>query len=516
MKLVTVAQMREIDRIAIKERGIDAFELMEAAGRAVATDIAEHFEKGSVAIICGGGNNGGDGHVAARYLHRAGWNVRILTTVPMSESKGAARKARERLPDGVKHETWDRISSLQWLSDMDVTIDALLGTGSKGKLRPPYDALIQAMNEAHTPIVSIDIPSGLNADTGFVDDVAVIAYRTVTIGLPKVGLVTGDGPRHAGVIRVEHIQFPQDLLEGSKTDKETLTTAEAAHLLPDRPEAGYKGTFGLLTVIAGSEVMPGAAVLAGIGALRGGCGLVRMHVPRSIRHIVMHHIPEAMLSGPDAGEDFLQPISEDSFNTAILKAKAVIIGPAMGLGESSIRFLEQVLQNTNMPMVLDADALTILADRPELRRHLKEYHILTPHPGEMSRVLGISNDEVQRNRWNVAQRAAEELNCTVVLKGYGTLVAEPDGRVTHIGSGNTAWARGGAGDVLAGVIGSLLAQGISAAAAAKLGSFVHGMAADHCTKTLSARGLLTREVAAHLPHAFRELEHVKLGTTTKS
>lgn len=506
MKLITAAQMREIDRISIQERGIPAPRLMDLAGKAVAMDLADHSAPASVAILCGKGNNAGDGFVAARYLVQAGWEVAVYYVEEPDPGAGAAREAWEAIPEEVRRVPLAEAADLRaQLDGFDFAVDALLGTGVKGTPRPPFDAIISALNDSTTPVFAVDIPSGLHPDEGTAE-CAVRAARTITMGLPKLGMVKGDGPAHCGMVRVEPLDFPNDLLDGADSPFATLTPQEARAMLPPRPANGHKGTFGLLVLAAGSAPMPGAAVLAGLGALRGGCGLVRIHTPADVRGIVAAHLPEVIFSRESSGNEFLGHLPDSALADLLESAKALAIGPGLGQQGPTRHFLHQLLSAGELPMVLDADALNLIAAQGELRELLRPNHILTPHPGELARLMGANPASIQKDRWGSARAAARRFGCVVLLKGHGTLVAEPDGTVTHLAPGNTAWAQGGAGDVLTGLIGSLLAQGTAPADAARLGGFLHGMAADIATREYSPRSLIVREVADFLPTAFRELE----------
>ena len=509
MKLVTAAQMQEIDRRTIEERGIPGSLLMERAGLAVAADICAHFESCDVLVLCGKGNNAGDGFVVARALAERGWQVALLLAGGPPSGKGDAAEAYGRVPPAVRRISWEDVQSSpgEFLAQFDLLVDALLGTGAKGKPRPPFDAIIEAVNASARPVVSIDIPSALDPDTGEGPH-AVRAARTVPMGLPKLGMVSRDGPERCGSVRVEPLEFPPDLLAAPDSSRETMTRREAAALLPPRPVMGHKGTFGLLTIAAGSEFMPGAAVLCAIGAMRGGCGLVRLHVPPVIRSVVAGQVPEAIFSSARSTADGqFGPIGELAWHLVLERATAMALGPGMGTTESAREFLGEFFEFCKLPTVLDADALNMLAEDEVLRAKLTDRHVLTPHPGELARLLACPLAEVQEDRWGSAERAARKFGCTVVLKGAGTLVARPDGMVTHCGTGNTALARGGAGDVLTGLIGSLLAQGLEPEQAACLGVYTHGMASDIYTENLSSRGARLLDLAQYLPDAFRELEH---------
>lgn len=510
MKLVTAATMREIDRRSIEERGVPPARLMEAAGQAVALDVAEHFPRGSAVVICGKGNNGADGFVVARRLAQAGWHVAVV--VGESPAAGSlAEDMREALPPDVILTPAGEISDLaSWLGRFDVAVDALLGIGLRGPARDRDAWIIEALNEAHLPVFAVDIPSGLDADLG-TGGAVVRAFRTVTFGHAKVGMVRGIGPAHCGTVRVERINFPADLLEGAFTPFATLTTGEAAALLPLRPTDGHKGTFGMLLLAAGSEAMPGAAILAALGAVRGGCGLVRLLTPHAVRSLAVGTLPEILRATASQPTAHLGPLAEHDIEPTLERARAWAIGPGMGTHPDSAALLEQLLE-TPLPGVIDADALNLLVGNGRLLKKLAPYHVLTPHPGEAARLLETTADAVQRDRWARAVELAKRTGATVLLKGAGTLIATPDGHITHCGTGNTAWARGGAGDVLTGVVGSLLAQGASATSAARLGAFVHGMAADLYAKSLSPRGARTTDLVDRLPEAFRVLEEAAISS----
>lgn len=490
VKLLTTAEMREVDRRAIEERGIPASQLMEEAGRAIALDVADHLEPGPVIVLAGKGNNGGDGYVAARYLHNAGWRVQVVAFGTPSD--GPAKEAVEALPPEVPVVAAETIGDLKGLiSNQDAAIDALLGTGFKGSAEGLYAAGIKAINESGIPIFSADIPSGLEGDSGRAV-LAVRAARTITMGAPKIGFLKGDGPSHTGVVKVAPLRFPRDLIEGTPSKCWSYGLQDAAAALPERPADGHKGTFGLTVLVAGSERYPGAALLSAEGALRSGCGLVRLITPDSVARLALGRFPELLY----------QSNTEDALD----RARSIVAGPGMDTLATSELDLRWVLAQRNLPTVLDADAVTMIAADESIADQLTERHLLTPHPGEMGRLLGSDAGAVQEDRWGAAALAAEEFGCCVLLKGNGTLLAQRDGTVTHIGAGNTAWSRGGAGDVLAGLIGGLMAQGLDPVAAGKLGAFAHGLAADLYVRDDSARGALTSEVASLLPRAFREIE----------
>jgi NAD(P)H-hydrate epimerase len=508
MKIVSPHQMRAIDEAAISLRGIPQESLMEAAGRAVAEAALRDVPGAATAIVlCGKGNNGGDGLVAARALSELGLAVEVVAPLGEDAWTGGAAAMRARLPDSVPVRTALPQDGIAWLSDADIVIDALLGIGSTGRPRPPIDSVIDALNAAHTHVVSIDIPSGLDAETGEGRG-AVRAGHTVAIGLPKRGFFFRDGPQLTGRISVEAINFPPDLLGGDAAWDEILVPDEAAALLPPRPRDGHKGTFGMVAIAAGSAAMPGAAMLAAIGALRGGCGLVRVYAPPPVQAMIVARHPETLVPPLGRGSArTLSALTDDQWVDFRDRATAFVAGPGMGTDTATRDLVYQIIERSTVPLVLDADALNILAAEPALRRMLSKWHLLTPHPGEAARLLGTTASAVQADRWGAARQLADELGAVVLLKGHGSLVAVPGGPVCLVTTGNSALSKGGSGDVLAGLIGSLLAQGLAPREAALLGAWVHGRAADIAARGRSPRGITTSEIAERLPEAFFETEH---------
>ena len=509
MVLVTAEEMRELDRRAIAEWGIEALELMEQAGRAVARAVVELVEPGVAVVLCGKGNNGGDGFVAARILAENGFTVRVIPVLGSSDLSPEARYAWERL--GSTACVVEPLTSPEALSELlenaDVVVDAILGTGARAALREPLDWVVALVNASGVPVVAADIPTGFDATTGEVPVAAMRCAVTVALGLPKIGMVTVNGVRFCGQIRVEPLGFPRELLESPMWHRKTMKLQEVAALLPMRPLDANKGTFGLVTVCAGSRWMPGAAVLAAQGALRSGVGLVRLHVPGCIVPIVAPQLPEVLLSATeDPSAANLEPASVETWSRLLHKATAVVIGPGLEVTDGTREFLAQVLENDHLPIVLDADALNLVATERSLRERIHSRCVLTPHPGEMSRLLGNSTAEIAENRWEAVECARDRYGCTVLLKGFGSLVGCVNGDVVHVASGNTALSRGGAGDVLSGVLGGLLAQGVEPGEATILGAFVCGLAADLLVRQESPRGLTISDVAGALPRAWKELE----------
>lgn len=509
MRVVTAAQMREIDRRAIEERSIPGADLMERAAAAIVQAVIDIVEGSNILVLCGRGNNGGDGYCTARLLASYGYSAMVVPVLGSEGMQGDAYEAFRQLPTLrapiVPYEGETQLRQL--LEEAEGVVDAMLGTGSTLPLRDPLPAVVRAVNASGLPVIAADIPTGLDADSGAGDPV-VRAACTVTVGLPKKGMLAANGVRHCGNVRVEPINFPRELLDDPSFRHSTVTLPGAGALLPPRPIDGHKGTFGSVAVFAGSAGMPGAAVLCGTGALRSGAGLVRMHLPSAVRPHAIAALPGALfpVDNPEA-VDALAPLGGGKWKDGPLgSCRAAVIGPGIGTEDSQRALLEEALAHFPGTLVIDADALNILAAHPGLQKHLGKRTLLTPHPGELARLLGISADAVQADRWGKAEQAAEKFGCTVLLKGFGSLVASPEGEVFHVPSGNTGLARGGSGDLLAGVIGGLLAQGARARDAAVLGSFVCGLAADILVREESPRGLTVEQIAGALPRAFREVE----------
>ena len=513
MKIVTAQEMRNIDKAAAERFGLSGVVLMENAGHAVAEKAIQFLgepRNKKVFIVCGGGNNGGDGYVAARWLYNRGARVKIFLAADRNNLRGNA---------AMHFETASRMGieclELTDMRDMekakitmgfaDLVIDALLGTGFQGEMTELYRDSIELMNASGQKILAVDIPSGVDADTGMVASVAVQAFCTVTFGLPKPGLLLYPGAGFAGEVEIAPIGIPTDLLTGAEI-KQTLTTSEiAAGLLPLRQPDAHKGTCGHVLAVAGSRGFSGAAFLAVQGALRSGAGLVTVGVPESILGVMETKTTEAMtLELPETlagglGADAVRVIRDFAARSSV-----VLVGPGLGRQEETLESVREIIQTVDRPLVLDADALSALVGHLEFLAALEVLAVLTPHPGEMARLTGLSVQQVQSDRIGVARKAAVEWSNIVVLKGARTVVAFPDGGVYVNPTGNPAMAAGGMGDVLAGVIAALIAQGLSSHDAAVLGVYLHGLAGDLAAEGRQV-GMTAMDLAEKLPSAIFRL-----------
>jgi len=515
MKLCTSQQMRALDGAAVKDYGIPSILLMENAGRATVEAVVHRFGDPAgrrVLVFAGPGNNGGDGLVIARHLHQRGARPEIILLVEPDRFRGDAAvnlaiAQKLGLPIAVKQHIDELFVPARDLHDVWLMVDSLFGTGLTREINGHFAEAVTIMNRASCPVVAVDTPSGLDSDSGRVLGACVAADLTVTYGLAKIGQVIEAGPALCGELVVADISIPPRAVAEADLVYELLDHG-IGRLLPRRPTGAHKGTSGHLLVIAGSTGKTGAAMLAGLGAMRVGAGLVTMAVPAALDHVFETSLMEAMtlpLSSSDKG--ILSIKDYDRIVECLIGKRALVIGPGLGTAAETAELVLTLYRNVPLPMVVDADALNILAQHPEVLRHPGGEagpRILTPHPGEMARMIDWTTREVQAERLIVAGSFATINNTVTVLKGAGTVVCHPDGRAAVNPSGNPGMASGGMGDVLSGVIGGLLAQGLAAWEAARLGVYLHGLAADRLAAQCPL-GYLAGEVADELPNAMAAL-----------
>jgi hydroxyethylthiazole kinase-like uncharacterized protein yjeF len=513
MKLVTAGEMRELDRRTIEEVGVPSLVLMENAGRGTYQVLRREFPElaGPVTVLAGRGNNGGDGLVVARYLAQDGHPVRVFLLARRDEVKGDAA-VNLKIAENLGLEIWEILQeahlaeALPRLARGALVVDALLGTGLNAPVGGLLARLIEEVNSLAIPVLAVDIPSGLNADTGEVMGVAVKAQVTVTYGCAKLGQILPPGRDYVGRLWRVDIGIPPRLTWEIKT--ELAEAGEMRGLLPPRPLASHKGTFGHLVVVAGSEGKTGAAAMAAEAGLRAGAGLVTAAVPATLNDLLevkltepmTHPLPEA----PEVralGEAALAPLQE-----FLADKEAVALGPGLGTHEETRSLVHSLARDCPLPMVIDADGLNALAGRLDLLERAAGPRILTPHPGEMARLLTSTTREVQSQRLKMAREVAQTHKVWVVLKGAQTLVAAPDGRVSFNPTGNPILASGGTGDVLTGLIGGFLAQGLSPWDAARLGVYLHGLAADYLAEVLGPRGHLAGDLLTVFPEVLAEFQ----------
>jgi len=513
MRLATAQQMRNLDAAAATGFGIPGIVLMENAGRATVAAILRRWgdpNDRDFGILVGPGNNGGDGLVIARHLHELGGRPTVYLLAAPDKVKGDAAinlDAVRRLLIPVL-QVPDEEALAPAIAGFDkhfLLVDALFGTGLQRPLAGLYLEAIQAVNRCPRPVVAVDLPSGLNSDNGQPLGECVRADLTVTLGLAKPGLFLYPGRELAGVLEIVDIGIPPAAQEQVGPFLEGLEAHAMGALLPRRLPTAHKGTCGHLLLVAGSTGKTGAALLAARAGLRAGAGLVSMAVPTDLNLVFEIAQAETMsLPMPGSGAGYLSVASLAAMREALAGKQAVAMGPGLGTARETMDLVITLYREIALPMVVDADGLNCLAGHIDLLSQASAPRILTPHPGEMARLLGKGVTEVQADRLAMASHFAREHGVILVLKGAATVVAAPDGRVAVNSSGNAGMAAGGMGDVLTGLIGGLLAQGCGAWEAACLGVFAHGLAADRLAVHMR-RGYLASEVADALPKVLTEL-----------
>lgn len=514
LKVLNTRQMQACDRAAIDDFGIPELVLMENAGVQVVEAIEEFFgEEGAVtfAICCGKGNNGGDGLVVARHLHNLGRDVRVYlfaepdalegpaaTQLRMARSLGAAITS---IPDA---DAWAD-ADLD-LEDVDCIVDALFGTGVQGGLRGHYGDVVDAINGSPAAVVAVDLPSGLSADGGEVDGPAVLADLTVTFATPKRCHVLPPAEHHCGELAVVDIGIPHATIDGIEDALQLLTAGDFLGSLPPRDPDTHKGSYGRVLIVAGSPGTTGAAVMTARAALRGGAGLVSVATPRLVWPIVGAQLLEALVHPVDGSESggFSAQSLERLLELAD-SADVLAVGPGIGTEAGTADVVLQLLRSVRKPTVVDADGLNVLTGSVEALAESPAARVLTPHPGEMGRLLQRSTAEVQADRIGAARELAERSGATVVLKGYRSLIAEPGGEVAVNPSGNPGMASGGTGDVLTGLLAALLAQQLSTTQAARLATFAHGLAGDLAAAETGETALIAGDLLDRLAEALTVL-----------
>jgi NAD(P)H-hydrate epimerase len=513
MKIVTAAQMQMLDRRAITEARIPSLILMERAGTGVVQQLERHFaplEDKRITIVCGKGNNGGDGFVVARLLARKRIAIQVLCLAKAADMSRDARVMHGRLLRIAKKNVIRSAQDSESLRDLfaasDIIVDAILGTGLSTAVSGPYEQVIQTINASGRAVLAVDIPSGLNADTGLVLGAAVRADVTVTFGLPKIGLYVGQGVDHAGSIHVVDIGIPASLIELVESRTILLTHAMAKTLLPRRTPSSHKGTYGHAGIIAGSVGKTGAAAMAAKAALRVGTGLVTVATPSGVNDTLEAKLLEVMtVPMPETKAHTLARSGLDRLLAFTRVRTAIAIGPGLTTHPETVDLIQELVKRVDKPCVLDADALNALAGKASLLTESKLPPILTPHPGEMAR-LGIdaSPQSVNADRIGVAGRFARERGVLVVLKGARTIVARPDGMIAVCPTGNPGMATAGTGDVLTGMIVGLLAQGLTPWDAACTGTYFHGLAGDLAAGQIGQAAMTAGDLIEHIPKAFAQ------------
>ena len=514
MFLVTAAEMQEMDRLTIESHGILGLELMENAGKGAARVLLSQFGDrlgAGVGIICGKGNNGGDGFVIARYLAEQQIRVTVYLLAQASAIKGDAAVNLKRLsslkipvievPDEAAFS-----KSIPGLDQNGLLVDAILGTGLSANVRGFFKNVIDYMNQSPNPVFAVDIPSGLNSDTGQPCGTCIRAQATATFALPKIGHFSYPGAEYTGRLEIIDIGIPDAVMQTVKPKQHLLTAEGIRSRWQSRSADTHKGRTGHLLVVAGSAGKTGAAALTAASAMRAGAGLVTLSIAESLHPIAETLVLEVMTAPlTESRCGVLGEAAFDDIKKLVAGKACLAIGPGIGQAEATRKLIQKIITQIEVPLVIDADGLNNLTGKTSLLQKLKAPAVLTPHPGEMARLMNSTPAEVQQNRLACARNFATKFNVHVVLKGAATVIAHPDGKAYINPTGNSGMASGGMGDVLTGLLAGFITQGFTLEAAAHAAVYLHGAAADTLAKTIGPFGYLAGEVMNAIPGEIKKL-----------
>jgi len=514
MKVVTSQQMREIDRKAIEENNLSGLTLMENAGSRIFQNLKNIYPDlrlKKTVIFAGSGNNGGDGFVVARHLYNYGVKVKVFLLTPFNKIKGEAGENLNTINkmgvELIEAETTKLEEIQRAIQNSDLIIDAILGTGLQGKVTGLKAKIIDLINIANKEVVAIDVPSGLNADTGRIEGPCIKAAHTITLALPKIGLLIFPGASYAGKITIEDIGIPSYLLKNNKIKTNMVTKEIVKPLLPFRATCSHKGSFGKALILAGSVGMTGAAYLASEAAMRSGAGIVVLGIPRSLNPIMEVKLTEVMTL--PLAETEKQSLGEEAEETILklMKNYSVLgIGPGISRQAETQRLVRKVIEKSNIPLVVDADAIYALSEDPTILKKTKTPLVITPHPGELAKLINKDVGYILNNQLDITREIAQKYGIVVVLKGARTIIANKEGE-TYINVGdNPGMATGGSGDVLTGIICSLIAQGADNFSAAITGVYIHTLAGDLARGIKGERGMIAGDILSQVPQAFLNSE----------
>lgn len=508
MRVVTADEMREMDRQTIASFGLPGRLLMENAGYGAARifkDRFENYRQKKIAVLAGRGNNGGDGFVIGRYLSETGARVTVFLLSNRSQVKGDAEANLNLLgpldipvieiPDEAAFEKYQTE-----LRHQDIYIDAIFGTGLKSDIQGFFKHVIEWINKTGTPVFAVDIPSGLNADTGQPNGTCIQAHSTATFAYPKVGHVLLPGTLYTGHLEVVDIGIPRFIADQIAPSQHLLTMEYVQGHFKRRPQDAHKGTTGHLLILSGSPGKTGASILTAMAAMRSGAGLVTLGIPSGLNPILESQIIEAMTYPlPEDENGRFAESAFDRIKEILDGKKCVALGPGLDVTRETQNLVGKIIRECPVPLVIDADGLNCIEGNASVLHEKKAPVILTPHPGEMARLTKSSTSAIQEDRVNSARFFAETYQVHVVLKGAKTLIAHPDGRVYINQTGNPGMASGGMGDVLTGVIASFITQGYTPEAAAHMGVYIHGAAADTLSKAYGPVGFVATDIIDALP-----------------
>ncbi len=504
MKVVTAKEMAEIDSLTIEKYGIPSLVLMERAALSVVNCIDEINDQ-TILVLAGPGNNGGDGIAVGRMLKNKGANVIVFQLFP-EDKLSSDCKAQLQIAKNFGVPVKFGFPSIEEINNAQIIIDGIFGTGLKKPIEGKLAELIKNLNLYRKNTIAIDMPSGISSDTGEVLGVAIRAHLTVTFGLPKRGHFLFPGREYVGRLIIEDIGFPRELIESDKLRIGLLDKKLAKSFVPPRPLYSHKGTYGHVLVIAGSSGKTGAALMCAKSVLRTGAGLVTLAIPAALKVVFQSNVLEEMiLSLPCNTQTLSSKAIEELERFINERADVVAFGPGVGINEDTEEILKFLLKKCACPIVIDADGITLLKNNLELLKSSKASTIITPHPGELGRLINMPIGDIERKRIEIAISVANSLNTIVVLKGVPTVISSPEGHTLINSTGNPGMASGGSGDVLTGMIASLIGQGMAPFEAACLGVYLHGLSGDIASYSKGFHGMIARDIIESIPAAFIEL-----------
>jgi len=509
--VVTSKEMREIDRRVIEDVGIPGIVLMENAGLGTVDLIEEtlmEYDGSRITILCGHGNNGGDGMVIARHLFNHGFQIDVFLVGGKDRVRGDAKVNMDILENmGIEIIPLQSKKGLKKIPESDLIVDALLGTGISGEVTGFLAEVIHWTNESLIPVVSVDMPSGLECDTGIYHGACVLADETATMSELKRGLILPPGREMCGDISVIDISAPLSVSDSIGAQTFLVEQEDIQTMLPDRPPSAHKGTFGKVLMLAGSTGMTGAACLASMASLRVGCGLTILGAPQSLNSILESKLTEVMTKPlPETDSGSLSPKGEKEILELVEWADVIALGPGISTHPETGELIRNLVSKIQKPVIIDADGLNNFQGHTEILKKNKGIQILTPHYGELSRLINMPIAEIEKNRIEVARQVAAEWNSVIVLKGAATIIACPDSNVFINPTGNSGMATAGSGDVLTGMIAGFLGQKTTPLDAAVLGVFMHGLSGDLFLEEFEERSLIAGDLLEMIPAAFQELE----------
>jgi hydroxyethylthiazole kinase-like uncharacterized protein yjeF len=514
MKLVTPKQMNIIDTCTIAEYGIPGLLLMENAALAVVSEAVSMLggsKDRRVLILAGRGNNGGDAFAVARLLNCRDADVRVYLVGPETEVTGDALTNLEILKKmGIEvRELIDKkeLESLYIdIENAQLIIDGIFGTGLSRVVTDPVRAVIEMTNASGKPVLSIDIPSGIDGKDGSIKGICIKATETVTFCLPKMGLVLQPGCEYVGQLVIANIGIPTSVINDQKINTMLIDAHMVSPMIPGRMENSNKGDFGRILLVTGSTGMTGSGCLSSMAALRSGAGLVYAGVPKSLAHIYGSMLAEpVVLPLEDDINGCLTAESADQILEYMNRMTIAAIGPGLTASKSITSIVEEIISRSTIPIILDADALNAISGNTAILKRLSVKAVVTPHPGEMARLTGLSIRDVQADRIGIAGSFARSYGVTVVLKGSRTVIAQPDGRIFVNPTGNSGMATAGSGDVLTGIIAGIASQGAAVEDAAIAGVFLHGLAGDAAAATVGMYCMIADDIIRYLPQAFKDI-----------